>query len=326
MNPIISTCLTICASVSITACGGSGGSSNSGGSNTAATPAVVTPVAATCQPLEIRDQAGNCTPIYAVTPDATTCQAGVLSEATRQNALSIINEIRRLHELDAVVYDYASDNLVMNASLMMLANNTLNHSPPTTWKCYSAAGAMGANTSNLASIGAYSLPEDDFILWLTDRSNLSGSIVGHRRWLLDPFLGQMAFGRAGNMAAIRVIYDTVTTPKSTATFVAYPFHDYPVKYYAQGTVLSFSVIADSNNKAASARVDFSAAQISVAQRGGSVVGISNVNYDNAGYGLANNLQFSAGTLAYNMVYDVTISNVLVSGQARSYSYWFRVVQ
>jgi uncharacterized protein YkwD len=293
----------------------------------------VTPITTTCPPLQLPDQTGACVPMYAVTPDAATCRVGTLSDATRQNALSAINQIRQLHGLDAVVYDRASDDLVMNASLMMLANGALNHAPPNSWKCYSAAGATGAQTSNLSTTGASTPPEGDFILWLTDSISLSGNVLGHRRWLLDPFLTQMAYGRAdqgttayGGMSVVRVIYNTVTTQNSTATFVAYPFHDYPAKYHAQGALLSFSVIADSKNKAASASVDFSAAQIAVVRRGGSAVGVSSVSHDNLGYGLQNNLQFSIGTLAYNTIHDVTISNVLVGGLARSYSYWFRVVQ
>ena len=85
-------------------------------------------------------------------------------------------------------------------------------------------------------------------------------------------------------------------------------------------------VADSQNKSASANVDFSAAQIAVVRRGGGAVGVSSVSHDNDGYGLPNNLRFSVGTLAYNTIHDVTISNVRVGGVVRSYSYWFRVVQ
>jgi hypothetical protein len=124
---------------------------------------------------------------------------------------------------------------------------------------------------------------------------------------------------------VRVINDTAA-PTVSAAFVAYPFHDYPAKYHAQGALLSFSVVADSQNKSASANVDFSAAQIAVVRRGGGAVGVSSVSHDNGWYGLPNNLQFSIGTLAYNTIHDVTISNVRVGGVVRSYSYWFRVVQ
>jgi uncharacterized protein YkwD len=320
-----------CASLLVSACGGGG---SSGGSDPVTTPTPVTPVTpvtTTCPALQIPDQTGACVSMYAVTPDAATCRVGTLSDATRQNALSAINQIRQLHGLDAVTYDRASDDLVMNASLMMLANGALNHNPPTTWRCYSAAGATGASTSNLAGTGASTPPEGDFILWLTDMVSLGPNVLGHRRWLLDPFLNKIAYGRAdrgtsafGGMSAVRVINDTAA-PTVGATFVAYPFHDYPAKYHAQGALLSFSVVADSQNKAASADVDFSAAQISVVRRGGSAVGVSGVVFDNDWYGLPNNLRFSVGTLTYNTIHDVTISNVRVGGVLRSYSYWFRVV-
>lgn len=320
-----------CAGLLVSACGGGGGSS--GGSDPVTTPTPVTPVTpvtSACPPLQLADSTGACVSMYAVPPDVATCRAGTLSEAARQNALSAINQMRQLHGLDAVAYDRASDPLVMNAALMMLANGTLNHNPPTAWTCYSADGATGASTSNLAGTGASTPPEGDFILWLTDMASLGPNVLGHRRWLLDPFLNKIAYGRAdrgtsafGGMSAVRVINDTVA-PTVGATFVAYPFHDYPAKYHAQGALLSFSVVADSQNKAASANVDFSTAQISVARRGGGAVGVSGVVFDNDWYGLPNNLRFSVGTLTYNTIHDVTISNVRVGGVVRSYSYWFRV--
>ncbi|MFM2060181.1 MAG: hypothetical protein RLY71_4566 [Pseudomonadota bacterium] len=266
-------------------------------------------------------------------PDLASCRTGSLSAATRQNALAVLNQIRALHELQPVVYDAAGEEAAMSASLMMLANGRLDHQPPSSWTCFSAAGLDGAQTSNLATTGAGTTPEGDVILWLTDRGNLTTDIVGHRRWLLDPFLASVSYGRVdttvtrlAGAAALRVIGNADARLSSAPTFVAYPYHDYPVRYFAQGAALSFSVVAGAADRGASGKVDFSAAQIDVAQRGGAAVAVSAASFDNQGYGLADNLQFSIGSVADNTVCDVTISNVRVAGVASNHTYWFRVVR
>ncbi|WP_375251305.1 hypothetical protein, partial [Sphingomonas sp.] len=71
-------------------------------------------------------------------------------------------------------------------------------------------------------------------------------------------------------------------------------------------------------------VDFSRATIAV-KAGTQTLTVSNVTYDNDGYGLPNNLQFAVAGLQNNVQYDVTITNVIVRGAAQSYSYSFRTV-
>jgi len=53
--------------------------------------------------------------------------------------------------------------------------------------------------------------------------------------------------------------------------------------------------------------------------------VSKVSFDNVGYGLPNNLQWAVSGLRSGTIYDVAITNVVVSGQTRNYSYYFRVV-
>ncbi len=65
---------------------------------------------------------------------------------------------------------------------------------------------------------------------------------------------------------------------------------------------------------------FANATIVVRARGGAALTVSNVSWDNGGYGLPNSLQWKVAGLAANTIYDVTISNVTVSGAARNYSY------
>lgn len=315
------------AAALLTGCGG-GDTPSGSGSNTTPAPTG----GGSCTNLQILDPNGQCVARYAVEPDVTTCRPGVLSAAARQNVLTALNAIRALHQLDPVSYDTAGEPAAMSAALLMQANGQLNHTPPSSWNCYSAAGASGAGSSNLGGGNRSATPADNLVSWLLDTSNLSTTIVGHRRWLLDPFLGKVAYGRSDSssgalgMWALQVIHADTVTQGSAATFVAYPYQDYPARYHAQGALLSFSVIADPASKSASASVDFSAAQIAVSLRGtSSPLAVSSVSSDNQGYGLANNLQFSIGTISVGSIYDVAISNVRVGGTPRNYSYWFRVM-
>ena len=109
-------------------------------------------------------------------------------------------------------------------------------------------------------------------------------------------------------------------------YVAYPYEDYPARYFDTGSLMSFTVIASSNvNSSANRTVNFANAQITVRQRNGGAMTLSKVTYDNVGYGLPNNLQWAVAGLQSNTYYDVTITGVVVNGAAQSYSYFFRVV-
>ena len=173
--------------------------------------------------------------------------------------------------------------------------------------------------------------------WLTETNNLVVDSVGHRRWLLYPFLGSIAYGRVagasptqtrGDAAALKV-FSNVGSGVANGTlppYVAYPFQDYPARYFDTGSLLSFSVIASSNpNSSANSSVDFSRAVVTVRQRGAGTLSVSKQTYDNVGYGLPNNLQFAVAGLQAGVYYDVTITGVVVSGATQSYSYYFRVV-
>jgi uncharacterized protein YkwD len=79
-----------------------------------------------------------------------SCNAGDISTAGRQNALKLVNLYRFLGGLPAVTTDATKNAAAQKCALMQHANGTLSHTPPTTWKCYSADGASAAGRSNIA--------------------------------------------------------------------------------------------------------------------------------------------------------------------------------
>jgi uncharacterized protein YkwD len=277
--------------------------------------------------------------LYAARPDTTICRAGTLAAAEKSGALATVNAIRAAHGLSAVTYDAAGDEEVMQISLMSVVNGQLSHAPPSTWGCYSATGLTGAQRSNLYLGGpsAYlTLASSASILagWLTDVG--SEATLGHRRWLLDPFLKQIAFGRVDVQAAsgvrttgaaIKVIYTTDGAGPVTPDYVAYPVGDYKKAYFQGNPIQSFTALADKTSRSANglAKVDYGVATVAVVPRGGKALAVTEVSPDYAGYGVPNVLRFRAAGITAGVVHDVTIANVRVNGVLRSYSYTFRLV-
>ena len=314
--------------LSIAGCGGGDGGTTDAGTTPVTSPGTT-----------FSDATAAMRALYSALPDPAICRAGTLTAAEITGALSTVNAIRAAHGLAAVGYDTAGDNEVMQTSLMSAVNGALDHTPPTTWSCYTAAGASGAASSNLyrgsASLSLPVTPSASILSgWLADVG--VEATLGHRRWLLDPFLKQIAFGRvdtesaSGNRvtaAALKVVYTNDGAGLVTPDFVAYPVGDYKAAYFQGSPILSFTVIADKSSRYGngSSVVDFGSATVSVVPQGGSALSISEqaANYD--GYGVPNVLRFRASGLQTGVVHDVTVANVRVNGVVRSYRYTFRLV-
>ncbi|MEP6786060.1 MAG: CAP domain-containing protein [Sphingomonadales bacterium] len=281
---------------------------------------------------------------YTQLPDIAGCSAGVMSNTALQDALLSLNTIRGLHGLPAVTLSTVDQQAAMEASLMMSANSQLSHTPPTTWLCYTAAGSAGAGSSDLyASFPSPSLSlisnDTIFAGWMTEVNNLVANSVGHRRWILDPFLGTVAYGRVAGQytstqridsAALKVFNNTgsgVASASAIPDYVAYPVGNYPARYFDTSALYSFTVVADKTTTfGGNTSVDFSAATITVRATGGSTnLTVSAVAFDNDGYGVPNNLQWKVAGVVAGTSYDVAIANVRVRGVVRSYSYSFRIV-
>ncbi|MBB5710494.1 CAP domain-containing protein [Sphingomonas xinjiangensis] len=297
-----------------------------------------TPAPTSNEPATGSDFLNSVAQLYTIAPNIAACQAGQLKPEVGARVLTTLNDIRAQHNLPPVTYASGDEAAAMQSSLMMAANGQLSHTPPTNWLCYTTAGATAAGQSNIyLGYGGglrYAQDADIMIGWLTDVDNLVANNIGHRRWLLYPFLSTVAYGRVAGPyttnaradgATIKVINTTQNTAGPLPDFIAYPFEDYPARYYANGALLSFGVIADKNrNFGTNAQVSYANATVTVRQRDGAALNVSNIAFDNDGYGLPNSLQWNVAGLAANTTYDVTIGNVSVAGATRNYSYYFRL--
>jgi uncharacterized protein YkwD len=277
---------------------------------------------------------------YRVRPDISACEPGELTEATRRQVLELLNRLRALHGLAPLAYAPALQAQADAAALTMAANGTLSHTPSPGWRCFSPLAQQGARGSLLFG-GAVSevLPEEDagaiVASWLTDTDNLTADGLGHRRWLLDPFLREVAFswvaGRLPNgmqtgAAALRLGRGRSAQPlREASDFVAWPVGDYPERYVDPRAWLSFSVLVDPNRPSANRDVDYRQARVQVRGSDGSVLPLRELRYDNDYFGLPNNLQFRVAGLRPGVRYEVVVDGVGVAGTLRSFHYEFRVM-
>jgi uncharacterized protein YkwD len=273
--------------------------------------------------------------LYDVQPNAAACTAGTLKAAVKQDFLAKLNAARALHNLPAVTYSAVEDDQEAASSLMMAVNKALSHTPPTTWTCYTAGGATAAGSSNLIGGWGTGLPfasEDDYLAgWLRETGSAS---IGHRRWILDPFLGKVSYGRVSlvlsdgsraSAASMKVFNFSggVAVPSGVPGFVAYPYGDYPARYFQPGDYLSFTAVANTGGTfGANSSVRFTGATIRVSGPSGNLT-VTDVASDNDGYGVANSVQWHVTGLQAGVTYTVTISGVTGASQS-SYTYTFKI--
>jgi hypothetical protein len=274
-------------------------------------------------------------------PDVNTCNEGKLKEIEKQKVLTKVNAIRAIHGLKPVTYNYSKDINVQKSALMTAANEMLSHRPPTSWKCYSPEGALGSEKSNLHIRWYYGnsyKPTVDAVLnWMVD---MNVDVCGHRRWILDPFLKFIAFGRVDGpssknpqfgvtAASIYVIDDDKQNLSDwNDDFIAYPFHNYPSElvYNSENKYwhFHFTAVFNKSNWWDNSNVNFDDAILTIKDENNNNVSFTNVTPNNEGYGVPNMLRFDLTNLQKEKRYNVTIKNVKYKGQTKDYSYWFKV--
>lgn len=340
---------TAMLTLAISACGGSdsGGSSGGGGNppvtvtpTPSPTPAPTPPPTSTPSPTPAPTSwVAGAAALYDAAPNPANCQTGTLKASVRQEMLARVNALRALHRLPPVVHSDVDNQGAAESSLMMVVNRTLSHTPPSNWTCYTSAGADAAAKGNLIGGWGNGLPwsSEDALLagWMTERNSVT---IGHRRWLLDPFLGQITYGRVAyqsangdraDAATMKVFGFANTSPVPAAAsvpdYVAYPYGDYPLRYFGPGDILSFSVVASRAGRfsGGNSNVRFDNAVVTVSA-GSAELPVTQLANDNVGYGLPNSIQWRVTGLQRNTSYTVRIVGVTGAPQS-GYEYSFRIV-
>lgn len=283
--------------------------------------------------------------IYASEPDVKQCVSGVPTDDEKQKVLDRINYLRSIHGLPEVVYDTEGDKITAECSLIIAATNIghgslqLSHTPDNSWKCFTQAAYDGCNSSNIhvarANYDLYSTDSTAIVDGFMRDENVDS--VGHRRWLLDPWLGHISFGRADYFdgdqmsligSAIKVIHDDDTQPDISGLdidFVAYPFEYYPKELYNDKVMMSLSVLKDKQNKFGNGtNINFSNAVIAILAPDNKTITVKGQKSDTEDMGISNNIRWFAEGIKTNTYYKVTVSNILINNVSTDYHYWFEL--
>ncbi|SHF53414.1 Cysteine-rich secretory protein family protein [Lampropedia hyalina DSM 16112] len=248
------------------------------------------------------------------TGNISGCVAGTVSQAYQDATLLRVNYFRAMAGIPAAVrFDADYNEKSQQAALMLSANNALSHNPPSSWRCYSAAGAQAAGNANISlgnagPVAVLSQFRDD---------GAGNAAVGHRRWILYPQTAVMGTGDVvgqGAVANALWVFDSSMwgpRPAVRDDFVSWPPPGH-VPYSLLFNRWSFSYPG----------ADFSSASVTVQQQGQAVP----VVVEPGGMGFGENTLVwipsiqAAAAQQGDVEYRVSIRNVRIAGASRQFDY------
>lgn len=275
--------------------------------------------------------------LYDCGPDADNCFEGTLKSDEKIKVIAKLNLIRSIHGLQEISYNPDDEKYVQEAALITCANEQMNHQPTNNSKCFTQDGYKGCDESNLwigSASQVYGWQSENMVIdWLIDDGV---ETLGHRRWLLNPFMRNAAFGRVDKVlsngkhftAGVMKVFDRlVYWPPfiSNIEFVAFPHGNYPSYAFKPDWYLSFSLVADRETFWNNKNVDFSNSTIQMTDESNNPVAVNSVSFNTEGFGLPNIIQWKADGLQTGKRYNVTVKRVKYNGVEKDYTYWFKSV-
>jgi hypothetical protein len=249
------------------------------------------------------------------TGSISTCSAGTTSAAYRDATLQRVNFYRTMAGLaNPVTLDAGANANCQEAALMMSANNSLSHNPPSTWTCYSTTGAQAAGQSNIA-LGAAGPRAIDLYI---DDPGAGNSAGGHRRWILYPpqsvlGTGSVSGSGATGSNALKVIGGWGSRPVSPV------YIPWPPEGYVPMPVMPCSSRRWSFSYPSA---DFSAATVTMTENGTPLT-VTKEPLSN-GYGDNTLVWIPQWSCNQNLIDDITyvvkLSNVLINSVPREFTY------
>lgn len=247
------------------------------------------------------------------TGNVAACLPGTTGAAYKDDVRRRVNFFRAMCGLPAdITFDATKSAKCQEAALMMAANNSLDHFPPTNWLCYTANGAEAAGASNLALGNDGPAAVDAYM----EDSGSNNAAVGHRRWIVYSRAQEMATGDIpfvngshNSSNALWVIGNFKSAP--AAQFVAWPNSGFvPDRLSPARWSLSYP------------GANFSAASVVMTQGGAPV---TTVIISNAAGGIGDNslVWEPVGlptSVTSDVSYNVTVSGISGAGVPTSHSY------
>ena len=254
-----------------------------------------------------------------------TGNAGDTSAAFQEATRLRINFYRALVGVPAdITFNATNSAKAQQAALLMSVNDSLSHTPPSSWIGYNATAAEGALNSNLALGHA---GPDAISGYIADAGD-NNAFVGHRRWLFYPQTLQMGAGDVPGIAGNQTRRPANATwvidgqygsarPTTRTTAITYP----PAGFVPAALVWprwSFS----------HPDADFTAATVSMTRDGQAVPVRLEPLGNNIGeptlVWVYNNLNTNEATPhprpAGDTIYMVNVGNVRIRGAAENFAY------
>ncbi len=132
------------------------------------------------------------------TGNEASCNSGDVAAETRKKVVERVNYYRALVGLPAVTLNESQSKSCQDAALIMMANNTLTHTPSQGMKCWTQAGYDAASTGNIAIGWGSSEPDANHsinaVSGYIEDPGPHNKVVGHRAWLLCRELSAIGTG------------------------------------------------------------------------------------------------------------------------------------
>ena len=239
------------------------------------------------------------------TGDVSACDEGNVSQECKDQTLKRLNYFRNLAGLNSVSWDASVFSKYQKAALIMQANNSLNHTPPNNWNCWTQEAYDGAYSANLS--GGGNSPES-ITSYMRD-FGASNDPCGHRRWILYSKQTEFSLGATSHYHALGVVgLEALNT--NVPDFIAYPSSGYFPK---EITFEKWSFGIPNAN--------FSSANVQMIDEGGNNLSLTIVSKTDS-YG-DNSIVWKPIGIDLNtnsdQKYTITISNITNASQT-SYSY------
>lgn len=240
------------------------------------------------------------------------CRAGGISDRARRGALRSLNFVRALGGLEPVSFNATLSAKAQKAALIMEANDALSHFPDKSWRCWTRDGYRGAGKSNLGLSWPYTTAGGLVEQYMDDWGS-NNTAVGHRRWIMYPFVRTMGVGMTDTANALYVL-GPIDYGATNPSWVAWPTAGYFPSPLEPGGRWSFS--------SGRTNTDFSRARVSV-KRGGTALAVRRYS-PYGGYGQPA-LVFEVKGVRPTGTYKVAVTNIRGAGPS-SHRYTVRLFQ
>ena len=165
--------------------------------------------------------------------------AGKLSDETLNSAIKMLNCVRYIAGISYdVQLNDEYNNLTQAAALVNYVNGELSHFPDKPKDMDDTLyelGADGAGSSNIAWASWKNRSINETIIdgWMEDGDSSNISRVGHRRWILNPFMKYTGFGAvSGDKGTYSAMYSFDRQNTDADKYgVAWPAQNMPVEFF-----------------------------------------------------------------------------------------------